>query len=228
MVANTIKNKEGAPIVDVYIPRDSKIYEQVSKGEVFYGTAFVEDGSYITSYVPMKDDQGKIVGAIYTGIVASALEAVKTYIREKKVYGAGYYYVLDAKGTLVVHPNKEGQNLMDSKDGTGRYFIKEIVESKNGMITYPWPDSKGVAQEKIVAYRYIEDLDWVVAVGAEFKDAFAGMTGILSNILIVGIILITLSLVIGLELPRAVLKPINKIRQVQQWLKRARSIFRQE
>ncbi|WP_312425754.1 Cache 3/Cache 2 fusion domain-containing protein [Comamonas jiangduensis] len=55
----------------------------------------------------------------------------------------GYYYVLRAedgpqRGELVVHPAQEGSNISDSKDSNGTLFIRDMLERKQGAITYPW------------------------------------------------------------------------------------------
>lgn len=34
------------------------------------------------------------------------------------------------KGTLIVHPAKEGSNLINEKDAEGRSFIEEMIEKK--------------------------------------------------------------------------------------------------
>ncbi|MCD8493165.1 MAG: Cache 3/Cache 2 fusion domain-containing protein [Geovibrio sp.] len=62
----------------------------------------------------------------------------RDYILSVKIGDTGYGYVLDAEGTLMVHPALEGKNLIDSRDSDGRLFIKEIVANKSGKIVYPW------------------------------------------------------------------------------------------
>ena len=59
-----------------------------------------------------------------------------------KVGDTGYFYVLDATpgkrhGDLLVHPAKEGQNILDSRDAGGRDFIREMLEKKSGLTTLP-------------------------------------------------------------------------------------------
>ena len=52
---------------------------------------------------------------------AEELEALKAQVKAVRFGETGYAYVLDgtpgkSQGTLMVHPNKEGQNLLDAKD----------------------------------------------------------------------------------------------------------------
>jgi methyl-accepting chemotaxis protein len=67
---------------------------------------------------------------------------LKERIKAIKVGDTGYFYVLNAApgknyGDLMVHPNKEGQNILDSRDADGREFVKEMLEEE-GLITYDW------------------------------------------------------------------------------------------
>lgn len=41
---------------------------------------------------------------------------------------------MTARGELTIHPFREGQNVYDEKDQDGRYFIREMIERKNGWI----------------------------------------------------------------------------------------------
>ena len=58
-------------------------------------------------------------------------------------YGENFYfYVVDEEGTLLVHPQKEGESLYESKTKDGRYFIREVIaeaKSGGGYVQYDWP-----------------------------------------------------------------------------------------
>ena len=97
---------------------------------------------------------------------------LKEHIKQKKVGQTGYIYCMDSTGTLTIHPEKEGENLIDFRDADGNAFIKEMCEKKRGWISYPWRNSdKVAARMKIVCYDYFEPWDWIVAVGS-YEDEF--------------------------------------------------------
>jgi two-component system NtrC family sensor kinase len=101
-----------------------------------------------------------------------ALADLKEHLKQKKVGQTGYIYCMDSAGTFTIHPEKEGENLIDFRDADGNAFIKEMCEKKRGWIRYPWRNSdKGVARMKIVCYDYFEPWDWIVAVGS-YEDEF--------------------------------------------------------
>jgi diguanylate cyclase (GGDEF)-like protein/PAS domain S-box-containing protein len=80
---------------------------------------------------------------------------------------------MDSQGTLIIHPQLEGTNIYHSIDSTGRMFIKEICERKNGKIIYPWqnPDEPD-PREKLVLFNYIPELDWIVASSSYLEEFY--------------------------------------------------------
>jgi methyl-accepting chemotaxis protein len=109
----------------------------------------------------------------------------RDYILSVKIGDTGYGYVLDAEGTLMVHPALEGKNLIDSRDSDGRMFIKEIVTNKSGKIVYPWKNPNETnARDKIVIYKYIPEVDWIIAAGSYIEELEAPLIRMRNIILI--------------------------------------------
>ena len=105
----------------------------------------------------------------------------------------GYPYLMDGQGTLLVHPSLEGKNILQSRDSGGREFIREMVAKKNGRIIYPWqnPD-ESVAREKLVVFRYIPEMDWIVASSSyleEFNRATDQFAWIMGGALLLSLLL---------------------------------------
>lgn len=92
-------------------------------------------------------------------------------ILEVRFGETGYPYVIDTKGVLVVHPAQQGRNILDSQDSSGRFFIKELIERKNGRIVYPWrnPGDKE-ARDKLVVFRHLPEMDWIVASSSYLEE----------------------------------------------------------
>ena len=44
--------------------------------------------------------------------------ALKKKIKDKKVGDTGYIYCIDRTGTLTIHPDAEGQNILDARDSS--------------------------------------------------------------------------------------------------------------
>jgi len=106
------------------------------------------------------------------GFEKSSMVALTQQIKNKQVGQTGYIFCMTGDGTLTIHPDAEGQNILTARDSDDRAFIAEMVEKKNGWIRYPWhnPGDES-ARMKIVRYRYFKPWDWIVAVGS-YEDEF--------------------------------------------------------
>ena len=110
-----------------------------------------------------------------------AFAELKQQIKAKRVGDAGYIYVIDTKGNLKIHPFREGDNIFDTRDEDGRYFIREMCANKQGWIRYPWRnEGEKSARMKIVRYAYFEPWGWIVAVGS-YEDEFYGPANLIKH-----------------------------------------------
>jgi two-component system NtrC family sensor kinase len=79
---------------------------------------------------------------------------------------------MNSKGTFTIHPDAEGKNFYNARDSNGHAFIREMCETKQGWIRYPWKNPGDAAPRmKIVRYVYFPPWDWIVAVGS-YEDEF--------------------------------------------------------
>ena len=101
-----------------------------------------------------------------------SLATLAQQIKDKKVGKTGYIYCMSIDGTMQIHPDAEGKNLLKEQDSNGRAFIAEMIKNKNGWIRYPWRNKgEKKARMKIVRYRYYKPWKWIVAVGS-YEDEF--------------------------------------------------------
>jgi methyl-accepting chemotaxis protein len=130
-------------------------------------------------YVPVKDRQGKIIAVIATAFdFTDSLKSLKEKIRNLKIGQSGYFYALNATeganaGKLEIHPAKEGSSIFEAKDASGREFIKAMLKQKEGVIRYPWINkelNETSPRDKLVAYRYLKEWNWVVAGGTYLDE----------------------------------------------------------
>lgn len=113
------------------------------------------------------------------GLELAKQEARKA-LKKVNVGETGYIYAMTSKGDLQVHIAREGENVFDERDENGRYFIREICKtakaSKDGetlYITYPWRNEvlgDKHPRNKIVAYRYFREWDWIIAAGGYLDE----------------------------------------------------------
>jgi methyl-accepting chemotaxis protein len=209
-IATSLKKEDGSRALGTTLDRNHPAYPLLLKGETYIGKATLFGKDYMTKYVPVKDGSGNVIGVYFIGFdITKTIKQLKDFIRSIKVGKTGYMYVLDDKGTLIVHPTLEGKNIIDSKDSKGREFIKEILEKKEGIIFYPWKNpNETSAREKFVAYTHYPAWKWIIASGSYVEEMASEVAGIRNLMWLVNILgAIAVSLLILFVTQRS-LKPI--------------------
>ncbi|MFH1009669.1 MAG: methyl-accepting chemotaxis protein [bacterium] len=203
-VATSVKKADNTRAVGTYIPavepdgNPNPVVSALLKGETYRGRAFVVNAWYLTAYEPIRDKQGKVIGALYVGVpLKDGATAVRAGIMDIKVGDAGYVYVLGGKGDQRGHyviskdGQRDGENIWEAKDSDGNLFIQSIVNKgvalKPGQVEferYPWKNKDETkARMKLAGITYYEPWDWVIGAGL-YEDEFtsAASTRIEANL----------------------------------------------
>jgi methyl-accepting chemotaxis protein len=152
----------------------------------------------------------KVVDMSSQMIRLSQNDSTKNYLRSLKIGQTGYVYILDARGVLMLHPKREGENIYDSKDDNGKYFIQEILNNKNGTIIYPWKNpGEQSARDKIVIYQHLPELNWVVAAGSYLNEVYAPAHTLQRILIVIGIISLALVIAMTIIIATSIANPIS-------------------
>jgi methyl-accepting chemotaxis protein len=227
-VSTSVKKENGERAIGTLLDRAHPAYPLLRAGKRYIGLATLFGKQYITEYDPIKDSSGAIIGVLYVGVDISAdLVSLKNKIKDIKIGDTGYFYVLASApgktyGNLLVHPTKEGGNILESKDSSGREFIKEMLEKKNGVITYPWLNAEQGEKnprDKMVAYASFKEWNWLIA-GGTYKDEITREANQLRNRYIVfglvalALFALTLYFVVRATITRPLLRAQNAAAQI--------------
>ncbi|UDM16291.1 methyl-accepting chemotaxis protein [Vogesella sp. XCS3] len=170
-IASSLKKEDGTRAVGTSLDHAHPAYSLLKSGERYTGPANLFGRDYMTHYIPLKDAAGQVVAVVFAGIdYTDGLKALKQKILSLKIGDSGYVYVLDAKtrpGELVIHPNKEGKNLLDSTDADGQPFIKTMISQQQGQIRYNWLDAGATKPRlKLATFVPYPQWGWLVATSA--------------------------------------------------------------
>ena len=158
---------------------------------------------------------------------------LKNKINSKRVGKTGYIYCLDTEGTLTLHPESSGQNILEMKDAEGQYVVKRMLASKNGWSRYAWQNI-GDAQPrmKIVRYLYYKPWQWIVAVGS-YEDEFYQEANeikhhLWSSLIILGLTVGLISVGLVFTAATALTEPIHAMTSVIRRVKAGRLELRMQ
>ncbi len=148
------------------------------------------------------------------------VDELREYILPLRFGTAGYPYIIDSKGQIVIHPKLErGYSLLDDTVSKNQTFMKKICEQKKGRITYQWknPD-ESAAREKLAVFDYIPRTDWI-AVCSSYLDEFYRPLDTLRYI-IVSVIVFTLIpvIILTLRVSYKIARPLDALTQAARRL----------
>ncbi len=182
------------------------------------------------TYVPELD---VIIGAssYYDELKGSDLKVelideLKEKIAEVDVGKTGYLWVINSDGEYIVSKDRsrDGENIWNSEDAEGDYFVQEIVakaKDLDSMSTatqyYEWQNpGESKAYMKVSAFSYFPEWDWIIGAGAYQKDFISGLDRIKNLTVIICITAIIIGAIIvyfmiGYLTKSYITKPLQKI-----------------
>ncbi|NLH50981.1 MAG: methyl-accepting chemotaxis protein [Myxococcales bacterium] len=240
-VVTNVKAANGNRAIGTFIPAvepggaRNKVVAALLQGETYKGRAFVVDDWYVTVYVPLREDSGQIIGALFVGVKQNNISAIRQAILGSKIGTSGYMFVLGGKGDqqgkyIISNEGKrDGESVWEAKDQAGKYFIQDMVTKaiacKSGekfTVRYLWQNpGDDKARLRIARVGYFADWDWVLGVSVqeeEFKASekkmAAGLRFMLMSFLLGGLILAGLGLGVALVIGNKISRPIAQTKDL--------------
>ena len=223
-ISTNVLHANGTRAVGTYLPPSSEVAKTILRGETYRGRAFVVNAWYITAYEPIRNKNNEIIGALYVGIPEQSALSLKEAIKSIKIGKTGYAYIMDSSGTLVVHPAKEGENILGAKDSSGSEYMREIAskaqllkENEVGTIRYPWANvelGEKSPRMKINKYQYFRDWDWIIVAGSYEEEVFGGIARTKFFITLVALGSIALAFLLTVMLSRILTRPVMELTEV--------------
>ncbi|MDH1379618.1 Cache 3/Cache 2 fusion domain-containing protein [Comamonas aquatica] len=218
-IATTLKNEQGEAALGSLLDRAHPAYAAIQAGQSYMGLANLFGRQYMTHYRPLKDAAGATVGIAFVGQdFSELLDHLKASIRSLQVGQSGYYFVLRAedgpqRGQLVVHPAQEGKNISDSQDSDGRFFIRDMLDRKQGSITYPWTNpGETQAREKLAVFGHYAPWNWVFASSAYVDEFTAETQALIIKFAAMGLgAVLVLAAVWFWLIRRMIVRPLNEV-----------------
>jgi methyl-accepting chemotaxis protein len=179
-IATSQKNDKGERVINTVLDKESPVTTKLLAGEAYVGRTTSQGKDRISALKPIKDESGRVIGAFGIGyFITQEMNTLRERVKSVKVGESGYMYVLDAqagkkRGDVFIHPAKEGSNILAAKDASGREFIREMLDRKDGVIIYPWLNAElGETHErdKVVAFETIPKWGLLLG-GGTYREEF--------------------------------------------------------
>lgn len=113
----------------------------------------------------------------------AAQKQARRELKQFTIGDSGYIYALNSKGILQVHVTRQGEDISDSQDENGRYFIRQMIRQATSgepghihHLRYPWRNpalGDNEPRQKMAAFLYYPQWDWIIAAAAYVDETFA-------------------------------------------------------
>lgn len=221
-IATTLSDEKGLRAIGSFMPAfgedgsTNPIIESILKGDTFRGIATALTNSMLTTYSPITNVNGQVIGMLFVGKRPETIAAIRQAIARIHIGKDGYLAVIGGKSSFRGHyllapdPKDDGKNIWDAStkmpDGSDHYFVRSMVSNSiaNSANTihferYPWP-RPGIASNeiplKMAACLYFEPWDWVICATLYEEDYHSAVEKIQSTMRTLAIKLISTGIAI--------------------------------
>ncbi|MBP5157587.1 MAG: methyl-accepting chemotaxis protein [Treponema sp.] len=168
-------------------------------------------GNLSTYYgMPIKDEQGSVIGVV-AAVVNS--EALCRTVAGISVGNNSHPYVVDTKkGLIVAHENidrvKNGENINDLASDGFKPIVSKILSGESGTDVY-YDEVQG--KKMSVSYQTIKDCSWTVVCAAPYSDFYSGIGELLFSMILICVLSLIVAIVIGVLVVKSTLKPLQVV-----------------
>ncbi len=158
---------------------------------------------------PVFDAEGQMIFVIVGGIdlrdprLLNQLNAVKPG-------KTGYFFILDSKGNILQHPN--GKRILANVFAEPGGPTPTTAAALKGFEGWREATAKD-GRHAIIAYKRINEVDWIMGSVYPTAEAFAGLSEARANIWLASAVVATIAAILGLLAAQRFLHPLAQLRQ---------------
>jgi len=156
-----------------------------------------------TSSAAIHDSAGKVIGGVAAVLNWSIFQ--DKFLVPLHFGKRGYAYVLDSKGTIIAHPDKDEM----LKDLSGESFVKQVQEKKDGELFY---EIKG--EKKYLSFSTDPDTGFTVCMSAYVSDLTSAATAQRNILIAIGLaVVLILGVGVTFVVRKVVVAPMHTLQE---------------
>ncbi len=164
----------------------------ISRSTGYSGIAIVQ---------PIKDEQRELIGFLVATI---ELGTLVEHINQTKIGQTGYIYLVNNRGRILLHPNKE--RVVYGEDVSHWSPVKAVLEQQTGWTKYEVNDEK-----KLATYSYIPHTGWGLVAEQPLDEAMEYVIHVERTGFIMSFLAMLLAALIGIMIAGRMSKRITNI-----------------
>jgi methyl-accepting chemotaxis protein len=175
LVATTLKTENNTRATSFYMPSTDEngeknpVISSILKGNSYKGRAYIVNDWFISAFKAIKNEDNEVIGMLNVGARETDNDALIDILNHTTIGKTGYPFILDSKGSIVIHPNEQmtGKNILtDLSFDPFKNVFATIQNKPHGMINYSFE-----SKNKFAYFRYFQAWDWIIC-ATGFWDEF--------------------------------------------------------
>ena len=216
-VATSLKKQDGSRAMGTMLGTKHPAYAALMRGERYVGNAQLFGRRYMTTYQPIKDAGGKIIGLLFIGVdISDLVGSFEKMLGSVKIGSTGFLYAIDAaagenQGRLTLHPTAQGKTLAEL---TGQAeFTKTLLANPNGFsFEAPATRAQDLGDEHVVAYAHLPVFNWVLVAESPDEEFYGVGRAVMIGVGLIALIAaIALAIALWLLGRRLIARPIAEL-----------------
>jgi len=216
-VATSLKKQDGSRAMGTLLGAKHPAYDTLMRGERYVGNALLFGRRYMTTYQPIKDAGGKIIGLLFIGVdISDLVGSFEKMLASAKISSTGFLYAIDAtagenQGRLTMHPSAKGKTLAELTRQPE--FTKTLLASPSGF-TFEAPATRAqdLGDQHVVAYAHLPIFNWVLVAESPDEEFYGVGRAVMIGVGLIALIAaIALAIALWLLGRRLIARPIAEL-----------------
>ena len=111
---SSVKDAQGRSAVGTQLDPEGPAFQSLVNGRPYIGLAEILGSQYYTAYLPIRSEQGRVIGAWYAGYPISTIQEISRSVRETRILTNGFLVLEDSAGHLRLQTADVPPSTVDS------------------------------------------------------------------------------------------------------------------
>ncbi|MBP2634565.1 MAG: mcpB 6 [Firmicutes bacterium] len=184
---------------------DRDYFKEAKKDRTYFTDVYISsftNAPCVTISVPIKNSIGQIVGVMAADV---SLKTVWEIIDAVQVGQSGYVDVVDNKGTIVAHPDKE--RVLKKESFTTYGYVANAIDGQRG-----WVKAAATrGEQSLITYSSIVRNKWGIIVQEPMNEVMAPVIRSAVVTGVVTLVAVLIALVCAFYVARSIARPLEKL-----------------
>lgn len=184
---------------------NTEYFKKAIAGNLYFSDVYISAVSKtptITISTPIKDPDGKILGVLAGDI---SLKSIWEIAERTKIGKSGYVDIVDSKGGLIAHPDKE--RVIKNESIAQENYVQHVIAGDNGNIEA----ISSVQIESLIAFTPIKTYNWGVITYLPTSEFTNNLKHTLLLMTVLLLLVIIVAVVTAIYAGRSMIKPLNQL-----------------